>query len=276
MAKKRTVVSQKPMRSIWSGSLTFGLVNIPVRLYSATGGEQLEFDMLHKKDFSPIRYAKICKKEGKEVPYDEIVKGYEYEKGDYIVLTDADFKKVNIKKTKSINVMDFVREEDVDPMYFEKPYYLEPDKGAERAYALLREALTKTKKVGVAKFVIRNREHLGLVKPGLKGVLVLDQMRFADELHEVNELKIPDNESVSKKELDMAIKFIDELTSQFKPSDYKDTYKEELEGVIDDKAKGKTVHVEGEEPTPTKVNDLMETLRESLEKARSQPQSFAN
>lgn len=274
--KKSKVIKDKNMRSIWSGSLTFGLVNIPVRLYSATAGEQLEFNMLHKKDYSPIRYAKICRKEGKEIPFDEIVKGYEYQKGDFIVLSDADFKKVNIKKTKSINVMDFVREEEIDPMYFEKPYYLEPDKGADRAYALLREALTKTKKVGIAKFVIRNREHLGLIKPGVKGVLVLDQMRFVDELHKAEELNLPDSESVSKKELDMAIKFIDQLSSHFTPSDYKDTYKEELKEVIEDKAKGKPVHVEGEEPAPTKVADLMDTLKASLEKARSQPQSFAN
>src|SRR5215211_1486354 len=142
------------MRALWTGSLSFGLINIPMKLYSATQEHGLNFDMLHKKDLSPIRYARICKADGKEIPYKDIVKGYEYQKGDYVVLVEEDFKRANIKKTKSIEMIEFTKESEINPLYYEKPYYLEPDKGADKAYVLLREALLKSKKVGIAKFVL--------------------------------------------------------------------------------------------------------------------------
>jgi DNA end-binding protein Ku len=156
------------MRAIWSGALSFGLVNIPVKLYSATAGMGLDLTMLHKKDISPIRYARICRADGKEIPYEDIVKGYEYQKGDYVILTDEDFKKASVEKTKAIEIESFVKESEIDPIYFEKPYYLEPEKGAQKAYALLRESLKKSKKIGLAKFVLRNREHLAAIRPKAK------------------------------------------------------------------------------------------------------------
>jgi DNA end-binding protein Ku len=212
------------MRAIWTGALSFGLVNIPVRLYSATSGTGLEFDMLHKKDLSPIRYARVCRADGKEVPYEEIVKGYEYKKGDYVVLTDEDFKKAAPRRTKTVDIFDFVKEDEIDSVYFEKPYYLEPDKGAGKAYSLLREALKKSKKVGLAKFVLRNKEHLAVIKPFGK-VVVLNQLRFNDEIRPPEGLDLPGEKVAKGKEIEIALALIDHLTSHFKPEDYKDDYK---------------------------------------------------
>lgn len=253
------------MRAIWSGSVSFGLVNIPVKLYSATNSKTLELDMLHKKDLSPIRYAKVCRKDGHEIPYEEIVKGYEYEDGDYIVLSNEDFEKANVRKTKTIDIVDFAKEQEIDPIFFEKPYYLEPEKGAAKAYILLREALKKSKKVGIAKFVIRNREHLGIVKPE-GDILVLNQMRFQEEIRRP-ELKIP-KEDVSEKEISMALAFIDQLTEPFKPDEYKDTYMEELKKLIEEKSRGKTPKPKGALPKPTEVDDLMAALKKSLEREK--------
>lgn len=256
------------MRAIWSGALSFGLVNIPVKLYSATAGKGLNLDMLHKKDLSPIRYARICRADGKEIPYEDIVKGYEYQKGDYVILTDEDFKKANVQKTKAIEIQDFVKETEIDPIYFEKPYYLEPEKGAEKAYVLLRESLKKSKKIGVAQFVLRNREHLAVIKPFEK-VLILNQLRYQDEIRKPDDLNLPDAKVGGKREIEIALALIDQLTSHFKPEAYKDTYKEELERVIKAKAKGKPVKAKGKEPEPTDVADLMAMLRASLEKEKA-------
>jgi len=256
------------MRAIWSGSISFGLVNIPVKLYVASepkGG--LEFDMLHKKDFSPIRYARICRADGKEIPFEDIVKGYEYSNGDYVVLTDEDFKKANLKKTKSIEISDFANEDEIDTIYFEKPYYLEPQKGAEKAYALLREALKRSKRVGVARYVIRNREHIGILKTH-GNLVLLNQLRYFQEVRNTKELNIPAKEILKKGEIDLAIKLIDELTKPFEPKEYKDTYTEELKKIINKKAKGQLVTPQGEEPVPTKVPDIVSVLRKSLEQQR--------
>lgn len=255
------------MRPIWTGALSFGLVNIPVRLYSATEDHGLNFDMLHKKDLSPIRYARICKVDGKEIPYDDIVKGYQYEKGDYVVLTDEDFKKANIKKTKTIDIIDFSKEEDIDSVYFEKPYYLEPDKGAFKAYALLREAIKKSKKVGIAKFVLRNREHLAALR-AQGDVIVLNQLRFDEEIRKPD-LKLPGKEEkTTSREVEMALALIDQLTSHFKPQDYKDTYVKDVKQIINQKLKGKKPKAKGSEKDtkPTEVHDIMAMLKESLEK----------
>lgn len=254
------------MRPIWTGSLGFGLVTLPVQLYSATAGIELNLDYLHKTDMSPIRYAKVCRKDGLEVPFKEIVKGFEYRDGDYVVLTDEDFKKVNAVKNQLIDVISFTSESEVDPIYSEKPYYLEPIGGAAKAYVILREALKKSKKVAVAKFVLRQREHLGIVKP-LGDVLVLDQLRFSDEIKAPKGLKIPERD-VGNKELTMALELISQLTEHFKPEDYHDTYKQELEAMIDAKINGKELRAISEIPKTTKAHDLMETLRASLEEAK--------
>lgn len=255
------------MRAIWTGALSFGLVNIPIRLYSATEDHALSFDMLHKDDLSPIKYVRVCREDGKEIPYEDIVKGYEYHKGDYIVLTEEDFKRANIKKTKSIDIVDFVQQEEIDSVYFEKPYFLEPAKGAAKPYALLREAIKKSKKVGIAKFVLRNREHLAVVKP-FENVLVLNQMRFLSELRKPEGLDLPAKAAAKGKELDIALALIEQLTSSFKPEEYKDTYTAELRTVIAEKAKGKKPKKKGKEPQATEVTDLMAMLRKSLEKEK--------
>jgi DNA end-binding protein Ku len=178
------------MRAIWLGSLSFGLVNIPIRLYSATVERKLKFNYLHKKDLSPIRHARICREDGQEVPYEDVVKGYEYQKGNYIILTNDDFRKANLRKTGAIEIVEFVREDEVDSVFFEKPYYLEPDREARKAYALLREALRRSGRVGIARFVLKNREHLGIVKPE-GNILILNQLRFKSEIKEAEGLNIP-------------------------------------------------------------------------------------
>ncbi len=256
------------MRAIWSGALSFGLVNIPVKLYSATGGNKLELDMLHKKDLSPIRYARICRADNKEIPYEDIVKGYEYRPGDYVILSDEDFKKANVEKTKTIDIQEFSKESEIDTIYFEKPYYLEPEKGAEKAYVLLRESLKKSKKIGIAKFVLRNREHLAAIKPS-GNVLVLEQMRFDEEIREVKDLNLPDNKKAAVKEIEMAMSLIEQLTESFNPKQFKDTYTDELKKVIEAKAKGKPVKAKGKERKPTEVSDLMAMLKKSLEKEKA-------
>jgi DNA end-binding protein Ku len=254
------------MRPIWTGALSFGLVTLPVQLYSATAGTAIDFDYLHKKDLSPIRYAKVCRKDGHEIPYEDIVKGYEYSDGDYVVLTEEDFKKANVRKTQLIDVVSFTTESEVDPIYSEKPYYLEPIEGSDKAYVILRDALKKSKKVGVAKFVLRNREHLGIVKP-MGNILVLDQLRFSDEMKQPKSLEIQEREP-SGKEINMALQLINQLTEHFKPEKFHDTYQQELQDLIDKKTKGKKIEPKGEPPEITKGHDLMETLKKSLLEAK--------
>jgi DNA end-binding protein Ku len=252
------------MRAIWSGALSFGLINIPVRLYSALQDHSLHFDLLHDKDLSPIRYARICKADGKEIPWENIVKGYEYKKGDYVVLVDEDFKRADIKRTKSIDITDFVEEKEIDPIYYEKPYYLEPGKGADKAYVLLREAFKKSRKVAVARLVLHSREHMGIVKPH-GNLLIFEQIRWAEELRLPDELSIPEKVQTSPKEVAMALKLIDQLTSHFKPEDYHDAYTDELKEIIEQKAKGKKPKAKGKEPRKTPSKDIMHLLKASLE-----------
>ena len=255
------------MRSIWTGAISFGLINIPVRLYTAVKETRPDLDMLHKQDLSPIRYARVCKADGEEIPFKDIVKGYEYQKGDYVVLEDEDFKRANVRKTQTIDILDFVSAEEIDPKLLEKPYYLEPIKEARKAYMLLAQGLQKTHKIGIGKFVLRTREHLVALKPE-GDMLILDQMRFSDEIVSPESLNIPHDEKVSTKELDLAIKLIDQLTTTFHPEEYKDTYSQELMTIIEDKAKGITPQPVGERPIPTEIPDLMAKLRESLAEAK--------
>ena len=255
------------MRPIWTGSISFGLINIPVRLYTAVKEARPDFTYLHKKDLSPIRYAKVCKADGEEIPFKDIVKGYEYDKGDYVVLQDDDFKRADIRKTQTIDITDFVNKDEIDIKLLEKPYYLEPTRESKKAYALLSEGLARTGKVGIGSFVLRTREHLVLLKPD-DGLLVLEQMRFQGDIVKPAELNIPVEEKISAKELDLAIKLIDQLTGAFHPEEYKDTYSEELMKIIKSKAHGKKPRPAGKIPAPTAVPDLMAKLRESLEEAK--------
>jgi DNA end-binding protein Ku len=258
------------MRAIWSGSLSFGLINIPVKLYSASRERGLSFKLLEKTTLCPIGYAKVCKANSKPVKYEDIVKGYEFEKGDYVVLADEDFKKANARKTKAIDIVEFTAEDEVDTKFYDKPYYLEPDKKAVKAYVLLREAMKRSNKIAIAKFVLKDKEHLGAVKPD-GNLLVLQQLRFGDEVREPEDINVPEaKEDFSKKEVDMALALITQLTEHFKPEDFKDTYTEDLKKLIAEKSKGRTPKKKGEEPVPTTdVADLMSILKESLEKHRT-------
>ncbi len=255
------------MRSIWKGALSFGLVNIPVHLYTASQEKEISFVLLHKKDFSQIRYARICKEEGKEVPWSEIVKGYEVEKGDFVTLKDEDFEKANLAKAKTIEIFSFVKEEEIETYYYVKPYYCEPDKNAGSAYSLLCEALKKSKKVGLAKFVLRNREHLAVVKAH-DNMLIINELRYQSELIKADELKLPAAAKTSAKELDIAMQLINHLTVPFNPKEYHDTYVEEIKKIIKQKAKGRPIHPKTKEPSVTKVHDIMALLKASLEEKK--------
>jgi DNA end-binding protein Ku len=232
-------------------------------MYTAAVERELSFHMLHEKDLSPIRFARICRADGKEIPQDHIVKGYEYRDGDYVILHDEDFKKADVHKTKSIDIVEFSEAASIDPIYFEKPYYLEPAPGAGKAYVILREALIKSGKVGVAKYVLRNKEHVGILKAE-GNALILDQMRYKDEMTKPK-LTIPAGHP-AKNEIAMAIKLIDQFSGAFHPEKFHDAYSKDLEKVIEKKAHGKPVHVKGVEPVPTKAPDIMAMLKASLEK----------
>lgn len=254
------------MKPIWEGALRFGLINIPVGIYKATKEERVNFDYLHKKDLSPVRYARVCRREEREIPYEDIVRGYEYQKDDYIVLTDEDLKKANVEKYKTIDIVGFTKKNDIDEIYFEKPFYLEPGKDADRAYILLREALKRSGKVAIAKFVLRSREHLGIIKPETD-LLVLGQLRYNDEILPPKGLKMPKREQiVEDDELALAIAFIDQLTETFRPEQYKDTYREEIERVISEKIRGRKPQPKGKEPKYTRAKDIMALLKASLER----------
>jgi DNA end-binding protein Ku len=255
------------MRAIWSGAISFGLVNIPVKVYSATNQHRLDFDMLDKNDHSRIRYARISTGSEKEIPFEDIVKGYKWG-DDYVIVDKEDFDKVSPEKSKTIDIVDFVEEEEIDSMYYEKPYFLEPDKTAARSYALLRDALKKSKKVGIAIFVFRNRQHIGVIKPS-GNALVLNQIRYSDELRDPEDLNLPAEQAARGKELDMALALIEQSTSNFDPSQYKDDYTEELLKIIEQKAQGKTVKAaKAKSPKATKPDDLMELLKASLKKRK--------
>jgi len=251
------------MRPLWSGTIAFGLVNIPVSLYSATEEHSLSFNMLHKKDLSPIRYAKYCKAEEVELTKDDIVKGYEYEKDMYVIISDEDFKLALPEKTKSLDITSFAFEDEIDTIYFEKPYILEPGKNAAKAYTLLRDALFDTQKVAIASFVMHNKEHLAAIKPYGRA-LILHQMRYASEVKDFSQLELPVIK-IAPKELDMAAQLIDQLTEPFNPEKYKDNFVEEMLNVIEAKIKKHKIHPKGNVPQATVTGDLMSKLKASLE-----------
>lgn len=252
------------MRAIWSGSISFGLVNIPVKLYSGTQSNTLDLDMFSKDEHCPIVYKRVCREDGKEVPYKDIIKGYEYKEGDFVMLDKKDFKDVSKENPHTIEINEFVDISEIDSVYYEKVYYLEPQKSAKKSYALLRDAIEKSGKVGVAQYILRNREQLGIVKV-FKDMIILNQVRYNDEIRKHSELDIPGEVKVSKKEVDTAISLIESMTKKFKPAQYKDTYNEDLMKVIEKKAKGKKVSVRSKKaPKPTKVKDLMTLLQKSI------------
>jgi len=256
-------------RAIWKGSISFGLVNIPIALYPVTRREELKFRLLRKSDLSPVNYKRVAEKDGKEVAWDQIVKGYEYEKGKYVVLKDEDFERVDLEATQTVDIQDFVDQGEIDPMFFYKPYFLEPQKGGDKAYALLRDALKDSNKVGIAKVVVKTRQYLAGVKPE-EGALVLELMHFADELADPGKLRVPKRTEVGKREMNMAKSLIDSMSSKWNPEKYKDDYREALMEVIEEKveAGGKEIEEKPRKaPKPTKVIDLVSVLQKSLEQA---------
>src|ERR687886_1197111 len=251
-------------RSLWSGSISFGLVNVPVRLYPAIAEHKLHFSLVHEKDDSPIGYQKICKLEGEPVPDDEIVKAFEFEKGEYVYMEDEDFEAAEVEGYKSIDITDFVPYADIDPIYFAKTYYLGPSEGAEKTYSLLVKAMEDSELAGIAKFVMRDKQHLGALRIR-DGVITLEQLYFADEVRPLDEIKAS-RARVSQQELEMAARLIESFTTDWKPEKYKDTYRDELCAIIRAKRKGQEVHaapeLEEEEPT-----DLLTALRDSIERS---------
>jgi DNA end-binding protein Ku len=251
------------MRPLWTGTIGFGLVNIPVKLFSATQDSSLDLDMLDKKDHSNIKFMRVNEKTGKQVEWQNIVKGYMIN-NKYVVLDEKDFETANAVKTKVIEITDFVAAEEIESTYYETPYYLAPDKSGVRAYALLREALAKTGKVGVATFVMRNKEGLAILRVS-GDVIVLNRMRFAEEIRPVKELDLPSKTTVKPAELKMAISLINQLSGKFDVKKYKDTYTAQLLKLIKAKAKGgKTTAPTQLKVVHSKTKDLMEQLKESL------------
>jgi DNA end-binding protein Ku len=251
------------MRALWSGSLSFGLINIPVRLYSAAFSRALNFKLIDKHGNCPISYVKVCRANHKEVPYEDIVRGYEYQKGDYVVLDEKDFKKAAPKKSGAIDVLQFSKATDIDTKYYEKPYYIEPDKKSAKAYTLLVDALRESGKVAVASFIMKDKEHIAVIKPE-DNILILNQLRYQDEIRKAD-FDI-ENGKYTKSEMEMALALINKLTKKFDPKKYHDTYTEKLEKIIEAKAKGKRIKVAGksEAPVDTNMNDLIKMLKQSL------------
>lgn len=248
--------------SVWKGHLTFGLVSLPVRLFTAARSESLSFNQLHKSDHSRIKQVIYCQTEDKPIPRDEIVKGYEYEKGKYVVVQDDEIKKVAPKTAKVMEIQEFVKADDVDPVYLESSYYMAPDDGGEKPYALLFEALKQTKYYAIAKIAMHNREHVVVVRPGEKGML-LHTMYYADEVRRTDEFRT-DTSKVSEKEMNLAKMLVESLAAEFEPEKYHDTYRDNLRKMIEAKVEGHKV-VETPEPHVAPVIDIMEALKKSLE-----------
>ncbi len=249
------------MRSLWTGSISFGLVNIPIKLYSGVQSSSLDLDMLDKKDHSNIQFKRVNEKTGKEVSWDNIVKGYKIN-NQYVILGDEDFKKASPEQTKTIDINEFVELEEIDPIYYDSSYYIEPEKNGGKAYVLLRDSLNKSKKAALGTFVLRNKENLCLISPSEK-ILVLHKIRFAEEVRSTEDIKVTESK-VSAAEIQMATKLIDQLTGKFDISKYKDTYTATLLKFINAKAKGKKFAAPKMHVVHSKSKDLMSELKASL------------
>jgi DNA end-binding protein Ku len=254
-------------RAIWSGSVVFGLVNAPVKMYSAIDEHDLELHLVHEKDGSPIGYEKVCKKEGKEVPADEIVKAYEVAEGEYVYLTDEDFRAAEEESYRTIEILDFVPHDDIDPIAFQRTYFLGPAEGAEKVYALLVKAMERSELSAVARYVFHDKQQVGTLRVR-DGVLTLENMYFADEIRPTDGIVPKRLPRIDKKELDMAETLIERFTSSFDHSRYEDVYRERLLKVVRQKRQGKEVHVEAPEEREAPP-DLLDALRASVEAARS-------
>ena len=262
------------MRALWKGVISFALVSIPVSLYPATKREELKFRLLRKSDQSPVNYKRVAEADGKEVPWDQIVKGYEYEKGKFVVLKDEDFARADVEATKTVDILNFVALDEVDPLLFYKPYYLEAGKGGDKAYVLLRDALVESAKIAIARVVIRTRQHLAAVKPQKKG-LMLELMHFPEELLDASEFKAPVEKAVGKAEMQMAKQLIQSMTSEWKPEQYTDEYHEALEKMIEEKIehRGEVAPATAKKKKPANVLDLVSVLQQSIQQTQVKPKS---
>jgi DNA end-binding protein Ku len=256
------------MRAIWKGAISFGLVSIPVALYPATRRDDLKFRLLRKSDLSPVNYKRVAESDGKEVPWDQIVKGYEYEKGKFVVIKDEDFARVDVEATQTVDIVNFVKLAEVDPLLFSKPYYMEVEKTGDKAYVLLRDALDDSGKIAIAKVVIKTRQHLAAIKPQKSG-LMLEIMHYPEELIDVSQFHSPNARAPAKAEMAMAKQLIGSMSQKWDPSAYHDEYHEMLEKVVEEK-----IHHADEKPAPkakaskaTKVIDLVSVLQQSVKQA---------
>ncbi|WP_332674216.1 non-homologous end joining protein Ku [Aromatoleum sp.] len=267
-------------RVVWKGAIAFGLVNVPVALYPASTANRLDLDLLDRRDFAPVGYQRINKRTGEVVASEDIVKGYEYEKDQYVVVTDEDFREANVKATQTVDILSFVAQEDIAPYYFDTPYYLEPGRRGEKGYALLRETLRRSGRVGLATVVIRSRQHLAAVIP-VGDVLLMNTLRFADEIRSMAELKLPDDKlkalGVSERELEMAERLVEGMVEDWAPEQYRDTYRDDLMARIEQKIESGKTHVVAEAEAPraaeagAEVVDLMALLKRSLEGRAGKP-----
>jgi DNA end-binding protein Ku len=265
------------MRALWRGAISFGLVTIPVSLYPATRREELKFRLLRKSDQSPVNYRRVAEADGKEVPWEQIVKGYEYEKGKFVIIKDEDFARVDVEATHSVNIVNFVSLDEVDPLLFYKPYYLEVGKGGDKAYVLLRDALIESGKIAISTVVIRTRQHLAAVKPQKKG-LMLELMHFPQELVDASEFKQPVEKAAGKAEMQMANQLIQSMTSEWKPEQYTDQYHEALEKMIEEKIEhgDKAAPAAAKKKKPTNIVDLVSVLQQSIQKTKTTPKSASS
>lgn len=262
------------MRAIWKGSISFGLVNIPVALFPALSDETLKFRLLRKSDLSPVNYKRVAEADGKEVPWEDVVKGYEYEKGKFVVLRDEDFKRVDVEATHSVDIINFVKMDEVNPLLFNKPYFMEVMKGGDSAYTLLHDALVAAKKIGIARVVIKTRQHLAAVMPR-EGVLMLQLMHFPDSLKDVEDVKTPKARKLGKNELHMAQTLITTMSAKWNPDDYDNEYQEALIELIDDKVKKRAPEKKSttKRRSSTNVIDLVAVLQRSIDETKAETKS---
>ncbi len=262
------------MRAIWKGTISFGLVSIPVALFPATRREDLKFRLLRESDLSPVNYKRVAEADGKEVPWDKIVKGYEYENGKYVVLKADDFARVDVEATRTVDIINFVKLAEVDPLLFYKPYYMEAEKGGDKAYVLLRQALDESGMVAIAKVVIKTRQHLAALKPQKTG-LMLELMRFPDELVDLAEFKHPQAKAIAKPELAMAMKLIESMSGKWHPEMFKDDYHEMLEKMVEQKihSGGKAAPASRKRADSSNVIDLVSVLQQSIKDAKGKSRS---
>jgi DNA end-binding protein Ku len=263
------------MRAIWKGSISFGLVSIPISLFPATQREELKFRLLRKSDLSPINYKRVAEADGKEVPWDQIVKGYEYEKDKFVTVTDQDFERADVKATQTVDILNFVKIDEINPVLFYKPYYMKAEKGGEKAYALLRNALEASDRIGIAKVVIKTRQHLAAIKSQQNG-LMLELMHFPEELADVSEFKAPAAQSASKSEMTMASQLIDSMTTRWDPGQYHDDYHESLMKMIEERISHGAEHAPARKKArkPANVIDLVSVLQQSIKETQKKSRAL--